>query len=397
MRILWISNILLGRELKSTGTWLNSMADELTSNNEITLLNAVPVNRAFEVEKKDNLIQLPLPQIKRSNATTLSGKEQKIIAEIIEDFKPDIIHVWGLENGWGLLKKYVDIPVLIEVQGVKSEISKYMYGMLSRSERLRSISFKEVVRVRTLFFRKKIMRSCEEKDNEIVRINKYFGTPTEWMKGNVIMRNSEAVCYRSQLLVRKEFKVAKKWSSPSNDSVVLTSGSNSEPFKGIHIAIKAIAILKKHIPNVQLRIIGGSYQNKGIRTTGYYLYLKHLVKVLNLEGNVVFLGALNASEIVDQMYKSNIFVVPSFIESASLTLLEAMEMEIPIITTYTGGIPTLGGNSVTYYGIGDYYMLSYLLLKKLTNKEEPIRSKNTLNSLSYSQIEIYKDVIQKHL
>lgn len=48
------------------------------------------------------------------------GKDKIIIADclkVIEDFKPDIIHVFGSEWGFGLVEKYVDIPVVIHMQG----------------------------------------------------------------------------------------------------------------------------------------------------------------------------------------------------------------------------------------------------------------------------------------
>jgi len=49
-----------------------------------------------------------------------SEKDKIIIADclkVIEDFKPDIIHVFGSEWGFGLVEKYVDIPVVIHMQG----------------------------------------------------------------------------------------------------------------------------------------------------------------------------------------------------------------------------------------------------------------------------------------
>ena len=37
---------------------------------------------------------------------------------IIEDFDPDIIHVWGSEAQFGLVWKITDIPVILHLQGI---------------------------------------------------------------------------------------------------------------------------------------------------------------------------------------------------------------------------------------------------------------------------------------
>lgn len=47
-------------------------------------------------------------------------KDKAILAyclNIIEDFQPDIIHVFGSEWCFGLVEKYTNIPVVIHMQG----------------------------------------------------------------------------------------------------------------------------------------------------------------------------------------------------------------------------------------------------------------------------------------
>ncbi len=395
MRILWISNVVLGGESSGSGSWLHSMSQQLCDDESIVLANAIPVPSSCTVIDAPKIRQWALPEITRGKTTALSRREALVINEIIAEFNPDLIHIWGVENGWGLLSKYVDIPVLLEIQGIRGEIYKYMYGMLSFSERLRAVSLKEILRFKTLGIRRKEMLDASIIEDEIIAVNKYFGTPTEWMKGNVIMRNPKAICFDSQLQLRQEFYEAKKWSAPKSDGefTILTSGSAMEPYKGIHILIKALAKIKSEIPTVKLKIVG-KYSVKGIKASGYARYLRWLVSRLGLEENVIFLGALTAEQIISELHSSNVYVLPSFIESAGMTLLEAQELGVPVIASYTGGIPFLGGDSVEYFSIGDYYTLAYMLLKQFRDNRCKKGSKVETHE-PFVQQDLYKEILSR--
>lgn len=44
------------------------------------------------------------------------------LLEVVNDFKPDIIHVFGSENIYGLLSNYVAIPLVLHIQGILTSI-----------------------------------------------------------------------------------------------------------------------------------------------------------------------------------------------------------------------------------------------------------------------------------
>jgi glycosyltransferase involved in cell wall biosynthesis len=54
--------------------------------------------------------------------------------------------------------------------------------------------------------------------------------------------------------------------------------------------------------------------------------------------NINYLGLLNSEEMAEYMSKSNVFVMPSSIENHSSTLIEAMIVGVPCISSYVGGI-----------------------------------------------------------
>lgn len=88
--------------------------------------------------------------------------------------------------------------------------------------------------------------------------------------------------------------------------------------KGVHILLKSI----KELENTTAHIIGEGPEKDNLLS---------LVKKLLLEKRVVFHGNLNRGTVFEFMKASDIFVFPVKDESFGLVLLEAMQLDIPII------------------------------------------------------------------
>lgn len=96
---------------------------------------------------------------------------------------------------------------------------------------------------------------------------------------------------------------------------VILSTRNLETLYNIPHVIKSVAIVKKKIPQVFLKIIGfGALRPE----------LEELVRSLNLENNVEFLGKVDQSEVVKQMKSSHAFVSVSTSDGNNISLNEAM-------------------------------------------------------------------------
>ena len=62
---------------------------------------------------------------------------------------------------------------------------------------------------------------------------------------------------------------------------------------------------------------------------------------LNIARNVTFHGAVNQDQIAGLLAGADVFALPSFAEGVPVSLMEAMAMEIPCISTTIAGIPEL--------------------------------------------------------
>jgi glycosyltransferase involved in cell wall biosynthesis len=89
--------------------------------------------------------------------------------------------------------------------------------------------------------------------------------------------------------------------------------------------LKAVAIVKKDIPDVACKIIGSGPEEK---------HLKSLAMRLGLQKNVKFLGFVEEhKEVIKILKASHVFCLPSVVEGFGLVLLEAMASKVPYVAS----------------------------------------------------------------
>jgi glycosyltransferase involved in cell wall biosynthesis len=113
----------------------------------------------------------------------------------------------------------------------------------------------------------------------------------------------------------------------SDDQPLLGTVGNLYPVKGHIYLIKAIAIIKKIVPDVKTVIAGrGELLDR----------LKEEVSGLGLEKNIEFLGY--REDIPQLLQAMDIFILPSLSEGTPLSILEAMASQKPVVATDVGGL-----------------------------------------------------------
>lgn len=98
------------------------------------------------------------------------------------------------------------------------------------------------------------------------------------------------------------------------------------------MAIKVLFELKKEYPNAELTMVGSDNSN-------YRLEVELLAKELNLKVN--FTGLLTKAEWISLSKTHNFFINTSNFDNMPVSVIEAMALGLPIISTNVGGIPFL--------------------------------------------------------
>jgi colanic acid/amylovoran biosynthesis glycosyltransferase len=131
----------------------------------------------------------------------------------------------------------------------------------------------------------------------------------------------------------------------SGEPLILLSVGRLSVEKGFHVAIRAIARLKKSFPNIEYRIIGSGLEEQR---------LKDLIKSHAVQDCVKLCGSASTEQLREHYEKASIFVLPSIdlrdgthTETQGVVLQEAQASGIPVIASRTGGIPEVIKDRIT--------------------------------------------------
>jgi glycosyltransferase involved in cell wall biosynthesis len=138
-------------------------------------------------------------------------------------------------------------------------------------------------------------------------------------------------------LAKKRLAVA-----PTRDSINILFVAAITPRKGLHVLVEAFKRLAPKYPNIQLTVVG-----IWDWAPEYVQEQSAACRELQTEGRVVFTGGVGRERLMQAFDEADIFVLPSFAESAPMVISQAMCVGLPIVTTRVGGIPEMINHGVT--------------------------------------------------
>lgn len=122
-----------------------------------------------------------------------------------------------------------------------------------------------------------------------------------------------------------------------NGEPILMHLSNFRPVKRVTDAVEIFALVRAKMP-AKLVLIGDGPERGAA---------EFLVRKKRLQKDVAFLGKQN--KVYEILAASDLFLLPSEMESFGLAALEAMACEVPVIATNTGGLPEVVEHGVDGY------------------------------------------------
>ncbi|MBP1540919.1 MAG: glycosyltransferase family 4 protein [Prevotella sp.] len=120
------------------------------------------------------------------------------------------------------------------------------------------------------------------------------------------------------------------------DFILIYSGRVNKE-KGILQLIEAISILKEYSA-MKLMVIGSSFFGNDVNENSFICKLKAIAEPLG--DRIIFTGFVPYAKMPDYLHIADVAVIPSIWDDPfPTTVLEALAMGLPIITTRRGGIP----------------------------------------------------------
>jgi glycosyltransferase involved in cell wall biosynthesis len=345
--------------VKGTGGWMGALLELLkdTPGFEIGVVTACehfPESR-FRVDGIDYFIVKQQRYKFRRSLFPVDNSPVyvKKCADIVNDYKPDLIHVHGTERFYAQLmsKEMVRCPLVISVQGIMDACSEWYrwFGKLSIKDILTTNLFNSL-KFSGLLWELREAKQQAKREKLYFEKGKYFFGRTEWDKSYIAYSNDHAKYFEINEVLRKPFWHHHwKLNKCKRHRIIFTN--TYHPRKGTELLLEAVKRLKPLYPDIKLVLIGS------LGDGGYATYIKR--KINDLGEAVKSPGQMNAEEIADELCNAHVFISASYIDNSPNSLAEAQLVGMPVISSYTGGIPTMvkDGETGLLFPTGDIPLL----------------------------------------
>ncbi|WP_028235372.1 glycosyltransferase [Pseudobutyrivibrio sp. MD2005] len=343
-KVLWLSNVVLTEVadillIRQTeyGGWISGLFNELRKDTEYRFAVCVPI------QKRENCKDGTVDNY-RYYSFLEGGKEliQQMVSrfeEIIDNYQPNIIHIWGTEythtyamilacENKGLLDKTV-----IHIQGLVSLCGEPMLDGITSEMRQDNKLMKSITDYQMNFG-----ESATYEKRALKKARHIIGR-TQWDKkwGEKLAPNAQY--HECKEIMRNEVYTAHGlWKADKCTAHTIFMSQASYPLKGLHLVLKVFVDLKGRFPDLLVRIAG---VNPVDANKEYGEYISEQIKCLQLEENIEFIGNCDVNRMIEEYKKANVFLLASTLENSSNSLQEAMIIGTPIVASNVGGTPSL--------------------------------------------------------
>lgn len=386
MRVLWIGGSGLyvpnqqGKIAYNGGGWVASVQKELMQHDNITL--GISFCKDGEPTKvvQDGVTYYPVPNHSKSKRDKIIDLwkihditrdeilwpyyEEKF-KKIIEDFKPDIIQIFGSELYQHLAARVTgNIPTILHIQGLLSlyvhiflppSVSKWQYYMSGKGLRGKLHNFQYLA-----YWNRSVHR-----EKAILKAVPHVLGRTEWDKQAMAVLNPNAQYHYGGEILRDIFYEEKKRQIPK-DKPVITTTISFPTYKGYDVILKTANILKNELGlDFEWNVYGNVQPEFMEKHTG----LMHENLNINLK------GVASAEVLRDSLLKSTLYFHSSYVENSPNSVGEAQLVGVPVVASRVGGTDSMveHGKTGFLYPVTDPYMAAYYIGRMIEDKEENVK------------------------
>ena len=341
IKVLWFtntsSNYSVGNNEYNGGGWISSLEKELSRKLNIELGVSFFGQGQPNIINKNGVSYYPLTvdrsiksKLKRFGSIRQQEKSQiDAILKVINQFNPDIIHVFGTEKIFGLITSFIRIPVVIHLQGL---IIPYLNAYFPPSYSFVDLLLQDKFSFKSINNYTGFKKSAK-REKEILQNCNFFMGRTDWDHRISKLYSPDSKYFYCGEMLRDEFYLSEPWENKTLGVVIqITSTISSPMYKGADLILKTAQILKtKTKLNFEWNVYGINEMNLAEKKTG----------ILSKNVSVQIKGVISSSELCKALKKSHCYFHSSYIDNSPNSICEAQMIGMPVISTNVGGISSL--------------------------------------------------------
>ena len=410
MKVLWFTNTSsnyssAGRDYNGGG-WISSLEDIISTGGDIQLAVCFKQNNQPRKVNTQNVCYYPvsdeLTNSVYNKITRTFGSRERLInenvkkyLEIIKDFSPDVINIFGTEEEYGLITPYTEVPVVIHLQGLINPCLNAFFppGLSLFKYLLDDLKIFNIIKRWNDF---SFFKQRYTQEIKVIKSNQHFIGRTQWDKRVISLYNPTAKYFHVDEVLRSPFYCEFQRTFPSK--LIISTTISSSSYKGFDIIVKCANLLK-HEMNISFEwCVYGNLNKKSI--------VKSLIEN-DIDDCVSIKGVVSAEDLKKAMLNSTVYVHTSYIDNSPNGVCEAQILGCPVIGQYVGGVPSLVNHGIDGFLVpanDPFSMATYIKIlyenSKLNEQmgkyahESAVRRHNK-NSIKNDLLLIYKELTLK--
>jgi len=271
-----------------------------------TIINSEGVTYHI-IKRGIKILGIGYPNRFRLDLFTFFYKESNDLKKVLNRLKPDLVHSFGSEVPYGIVSVRSKYRYIFSLQGIMIKMSE-LYPT--------NLNYKLMG-----YMERNIIKRCS-----------YFMSQSTTVSKHILNLNPKAKIFNTFYPVDDCFFAVSPNQEKDFDLVFV--GNISDKNKGFHVLLNSFATLISSGIKLRMAVIGSEskqYEKLDKRQTSFN----------DVNKSIAFLGYLSHKEIADIYSKSTILVIPSLMESYSMTAAEGLASSICVIASYTGGLKDL--------------------------------------------------------
>jgi glycosyltransferase involved in cell wall biosynthesis len=304
-----------GKGINTAGGWLTALLGRMLTDTTFEFACAsFGKTRRVQAYGNDRIASFVIPK-----GWDKSGEGLRRCRDLVNEWEPDLIHIHGTEEAYGLLtaRGMVKCPAVVSLQGLMGPYSEWYryFGNAKLVDVIRMHRLLEIPAFRGQWIMFRRFGKAAKREREIIAGNRFFMGRTAWDRAYIRALNPSAQYFHGGELLREAFW-HEQWNigRARRHRIIFTNAGH--PRKGTETLLDAVKLLQPHFPDIQVGIAGGIS-----RRSGYGRYVRRRIEELGHAA--IELGQLNAEEMVKELANSHVFVSPSFIDNSPNAVCEA--------------------------------------------------------------------------
>jgi glycosyltransferase involved in cell wall biosynthesis len=371
MKILWFTNTPCSATEKMgleshRGGWLTSLENAVHNRGGVELHIAFYTGQPMApfVHNKTNYYPLHRKNTgskstryfnKLLNKPVNDEQELSQLMQVIQTVQPDLIHIHGTEENFGLLQYHTNIPVVISIQGALLPYSEKYFAGIPLDVAKKYEGIKEKIKLRSAGRQYKDMRTRAAREQKILRRARHIIGRTDWDRRITRVLAPQSAYYKNNEILRDTF-YKKAWTKNQfSDTLKIVTISSDSLYKGFETIVNTARLLTEAgVIHFEWQVVGLNTQSIIVKTAGQWLKADYSQLHLQL------LGSKGEKEIAQLLAEADVYCQVSHIENSPNSLCEALLMGMPVVASYAGGTASLleNGKEGVLVQDGDPYSLA---------------------------------------